>query len=347
MKKIISLLLAVLLVVSAAAIAVNAAGAAEITVAGTDGKTETKTFSVGDTFTVYTTLYSAQFDGKIASLMGSQEYTDSVVALADELDDDGLVKNTSDMFPVANNNNTLANGAIKGGIYFSASEPKESKAFVFDSNDSLLIVTKYTVTAEGKAEINTAVETLATSDLYLTKIISKGVVLGEYDVTIHSSFSYPAPSGEGAAVSGNITSYIDESDVTVKLTGTDNNFTAETTGVTDYSFEAVPAGNYTLSVSKANHVTREYDVTVADAAVAQDVTICPLGDATGDGKTNAQDCTAILRYVRKIDTEMSDYQLKCSDVSGTGDPDGLGDNKVNVQDVTRILRHVRKIEVLY
>ena len=63
---------------SVSAVEVNAAGTAEVTVAGTDGKTETKTFNVGDTFTVYTTMYSAQFDGKIASLLGTQDYTDSV-----------------------------------------------------------------------------------------------------------------------------------------------------------------------------------------------------------------------------------------------------------------------------
>ena len=262
MKKIISLLLAVMLVVSVAAIAVNAAGTAKITIAGTDGKTETKTFNVGDTFTVYTTLYSAQFDGEIASMMGFQEYTDGVVALADKLDDDGLVDDTKTMFPVAYNTNTLANGGIKGNIYFSASEANPAKAFIFDSNDSLLIVTNYTVTAEGEADIKTALETLATSDLYLTKIISKSKVVDGYNVTIHSSFTYPADSGD----------------------------------------DFLP------------------------------------GDVTRDGKINVQDCTAILRYIRKLDT-LDEDQLKRGDVTGDG--------KVNVQDVTRILRHVRMIEPLF
>ena len=53
----------------------------------------------------------------------------------------------------------------------------------------------------------------------------------------------------GATVSGTITSYVDDSDVTIKLTGADNNFTAETNGKADYSIEAVPAGEYTLTVS--------------------------------------------------------------------------------------------------
>ena len=266
MKKIISLLLAVMLVVSVAAVAAGAAGTAKITVAGTDGKTETKTFNVGDTFTVYTTLYSAQFDGKIASIMGKQDYTDSVVSLANALVeeegmDKGMVENTEEMFPVANNSNTIANGANSGSLLFTATEPAPSKAFVFDSNDCLLIVSKYTVNAEGEAQIKTGVETLATNDLYLTKIISKGVVQGDYKVTIHSSFSYPAPEDDFL-----------------------------------------------------------------------------LGDVTRDGKVNVQDCTAILRYVRQVDT-LDDDQLKRGDVTGDG--------KVNVQDVTRILRHVRQIDPLY
>lgn len=340
MKKIISLLLAVMLVVSVAAIAAGAAGTAKVTVAGTDGKTETKTFNIGDTFTVYTTMYSAQFDGKIASIMGSQEYTDSVVSLANELDEEGLIANNKDMFPLTYASSTLANGAVKGGVYFSSSEPSSSKSFVFDSNDCLLIVTKYTVAAEGDAQINTAVESLATDDFNLTKIINKGKVVDGYNVTIHSSFSYPAPSGEGAAVSGAIASYIDDSEVTVKLTGTDNNFTAETKGINDYAFDTVPAGEYTLTVSKANHVTREYTITVADAAVAQDVKICPKGDVNNDGETDIMDCSLAQRYIREL-TDLDPYQIACGDVSGEGD------GELDIQDVSRILRHIRELALLY
>ena len=154
----------------------------------------------------------------------------------------------------------------------------------------------------------------------------------------HFSVYVVAASQTGVTVSGSIKSYIDDSDVTIKLIGIDNNYTDETKGTVDYTFDAVPAGKYTMTVSKANHVTAEYSVTVAGADVTQDVEIFPLGDVTGDGKTNVQDCTAILRYVRQID-ELSDDQLKRGDVTG--------DNKVNVQDVTRILRHVRQIEALY
>ena len=144
----------------------------------------------------------------------------------------------------------------------------------------------------------------------------------------------------GVTVSGTITSYVDDSDVTIKLTGADNNFTAEVKGKADYSIEAVPAGKYTLTVSKANHVTREYTVTVSDTNVTQDVKISPKGDVNGDGETDIMDCSLAQRYIREL-TTLDAYQIACGDVSGTGD------GELDIQDVSRILRHIRELAMLY
>jgi hypothetical protein len=148
------------------------------------------------------------------------------------------------------------------------------------------------------------------------------------------------PKSAGVTVSGTITSYVDDSDVTVKLTGADNNFTAEVKGKSDYSIEAVPAGEYTLTVSKANHVTREYTVTVADADLTQDVKLCPKGDVNGDGETDIMDCSVAQRYIREL-TTLDAYQIACGDVSGEGD------GELDIQDVSRILRHIRELAMLY
>ena len=156
---------------------------------------------------------------------------------------------------------------------------------------------------------------------------------------VDNDFTFISLDNAGYCVSGIITSSPDGSETAVRLTGVDVNYSDTVTGKAEYAFTGVPSGVYTLTVSKADHITREYSITVADKDVTEDVELCPLGDVTGDGKTNVQDCTSILRYVRKLDTDLSDYQLKCGDVTGDG--------KVNVQDVTRILRHVRKIEALY
>ena len=144
----------------------------------------------------------------------------------------------------------------------------------------------------------------------------------------------------GMSVKGTVTSYIDDTEVTVKLTGTDNNFTAEVKGTDAYEISAVPAGKYTLTVSKANHVTREYTVTAADTDVTQDVKINPKGDVNGDGETDIMDCSLAQRYIREL-TDLDPYQIACGDVSGTGD------GELDIQDVSRILRHIRELAMLY
>ena len=159
--------------------------------------------------------------------------------------------------------------------------------------------------------------------------------------TDHFSIYFVATAkGGGMTVSGAITSYIDDTDVTVKLTGVDNNFTAEVKGKSDYSIANVPAGKYTLTVSKDNHVTREYTVTVDNDEVTQDVKLCPKGDVNGDGETDIMDCSVAQRYIREL-TTLDDYQIACGDVSGTGD------GELDIQDVSRILRHIRELAMLY
>ena len=65
----------------------------------------------------------------------------------------------------------------------------------------------------------------------------------------------------------------------------------------DYSFTNVELGTYTLKVSKANHVTREYTVVVGTDDVIQDVKIHLLGDINGDGKINAMDKKKIHNHI--------------------------------------------------
>ena len=151
--------------------------------------------------------------------------------------------------------------------------------------------------------------------------------------------------GEGSSisVSGNITSYLSDTEpITVSMMkGGNTEYTTTEKGESaSYSFENVEPGAYTITVSKEGHVTREYAVTVGDSDVSQDVTICPLGDINGDGETDVLDATVGLRYIRKL-RELDDYQIKCGDVFGDGD------GEVDVNDISRILRHVRKLKPLY
>ena len=338
MKKIICLLIAVMLVVSVAAVSFGAAGSVSVTVVGLDGVSQTKTYNVGDTFKVYTTMKSSENDGKIACFKGEQTYTSGVLEVANETDGDGLITtDVAEVFPITNDSSSIANAGYEGVVHFSASTPSMKKPYVFDSDNCKLIVLTYKVVAEGSAEIKTTLTTLATSDMNLTKLISKGAVTDpSYEITVHSSLN--DPDATGFTVSGAITSYLSDSDVTVKLEGVDNDFTATVTGKDSYAIENVPNGEYKLSVEKKDHVAREYAVTVDGADVTQDVKICPIGDANNDGKVNAKDSNAIMRHISKASI-LTDYNLLCANANG--------DTKVNAKDVNRILRHLSKAEPLF
>ena len=156
------------------------------------------------------------------------------------------------------------------------------------------------------------------------------------DITAEIISSMPAENSKMTAYDISLTkdgeTVQPENIVTVKIPCTN-----ETAKV--YRFEA----DGTMTDMNAKYVdgymvftTDHFSVYVMAEPKSEDDTVS--GDVTGDGKTNVQDCTAILRYVRKLDT-LDDEQLKRADVTGDG--------KVNVQDVTRILRAVRKLEELY
>lgn len=147
----------------------------------------------------------------------------------------------------------------------------------------------------------------------------------------------------GVTVSGTVTSYGDETE-NVTVTLTPENGTPMTTVVTGnsaaYKFENVSAGTYTLKVEKANHVAREYKVTVSGDAVQQDAKVCLKGDLTGDGKVNTADVGRLYAHVRGTRLLTDDYALSCGNVAGT-------DATINTADVGRLYAHVRGTRVLW
>ncbi|MBQ3264856.1 MAG: hypothetical protein IJH07_03675, partial [Ruminococcus sp.] len=77
-----------------------------VTIYGLDGASETKEFNVGDEFTVYTTLNTSAYEnGGIGSLNGTQYYTNAILALTDEYDEDeGDILDLDAMFPITKGN---------------------------------------------------------------------------------------------------------------------------------------------------------------------------------------------------------------------------------------------------
>ena len=149
----------------------------------------------------------------------------------------------------------------------------------------------------------------------------------------------------GVTVSGSITCFGSEADrIRVELIKAGETVAAHQSEFTDsqnadasiqarYSFSAVAAGTYTLRVSKNNHVTREYTITVGAEAVTQNVKIHLLGDIDGNGTVTTMDFMRANSHARGV-TLLTDYALKCADVVGT-------DGKVTTMDAMRINAHAR------
>ena len=144
-------------------------------------------------------------------------------------------------------------------------------------------------------------------------------------------------------VTGTVTSFNDASgDITLQLIPEGLSEPAYETIVTGntvaYSFANVAPGTYTMKVSKANHVTREYTVVVGNSSVIQDVKIQLKGDINGDGKVNTSDVGKANAHVKKVST-LTGYEFACADVNGDG--------KVNTSDVGKMNAHVKKTSLLW
>ena len=144
----------------------------------------------------------------------------------------------------------------------------------------------------------------------------------------------------GVSLSGIVTSYLADGEVTLSLLRDGEVVACVTVDemTAQYTMENLEPGSYTLHVSKENHATRSYKLTISDEDVVLDAKICPFGDVTGDGLVNAKDYQRILRHVNKT-VLLEDYQLLCGDVTNDGG--------CNAKDYQRILRHVNKTNPLY
>ena len=135
----------------------------------------------------------------------------------------------------------------------------------------------------------------------------------------------------GSTVSGNVTSFGEATEpVTLRLleNGTEIDKVTSTDGT--YSFSPVSPGTYTIEVSKLNHTTRTYEITVDREDVVEDVAIYLKGDVNNDGTINVKDATLLRRYVAEWDGVTVD--IDTADVNA----DGI----INVKDATILRRYV-------
>ena len=125
-------------------------------------------------------------------------------------------------------------------------------------------------------------------------------------------------------VSGTITSFLSDSDsigVFLQKDGAGLPYMQYCSGnIAGYSFNNVIPGNYTLKITKKNHVTRTYSLSVS-GNTTKNVKICPLGDVDGNGKVQANDAMKAYQHAQgKADAQLSDYAFLCADVAPVGNP---------------------------
>ena len=172
--------------------------------------------------------------------------------------------------------------------------------------------------------------------------------------TNHTDSSYAEVTvpeyGAGVTVSGTIRSYGSASEsITVTLLqgtsviGSPQVLTGASGSVPysqNYSFPAVPAGDYTLKVEKKGHAPWTEVITVDSAAIAKDVTVYLWGDVNRDGKVTAADAQEIQRNAAKLssayDTEPNkSYWILRADVNRDG--------KITAADAQEIQRNAAKL----
>ena len=142
-------------------------------------------------------------------------------------------------------------------------------------------------------------------------------------------------------LSGSFTSYLNTAGITLELLqdGSQVDSAAYQDDKGTYSFTGVASGTYTLRVSKKNHVTRDYKVTVS-GNTTQDVKICPIGDADNNGRVNAADAKAAFQHGNEQKLIDDEYKQKCAEVASPK-------NRINSADAKAIFQHANEQKSLW
>ena len=143
----------------------------------------------------------------------------------------------------------------------------------------------------------------------------------------------------GFLVSGTVTSFgVSDGEVTIKLmqNGVEVVSVVSTDGV--YSLLAPEPGNYSLVVSKLNHATRNYEITVEREDISLDLMIHLKGDINGDGRVNVSDVGKANAHAKKTKF-LNGYEFECADINGDG--------TINISDVGKMNAHAKKTVLLW
>ena len=149
---------------------------------------------------------------------------------------------------------------------------------------------------------------------------------------VYDSYKLVDPNASGT-LSGTVKSFGSTTDpVTVQLFKSGSSSAAYNTTVkgnsASYTISGITPGTYTMKVSKKNHATREYTVTVSAGTQTQNAQIHLRGDVNGDGAVNKTDALHLLKHTILPTV----YKINQS-----GDMNG--DGAVNKADALYLLKH--------
>lgn len=149
---------------------------------------------------------------------------------------------------------------------------------------------------------------------------------------VYESYKLVDPNA-GGTLSGTVKSFGSTTDpVTVQLFKSGSSSAAYNTTVkgnsASYTISGITPGTYTMKVSKKNHATREYTVTVSAGTQTQNAQIHLRGDVNGDGAVNKTDALHLLKHTILPTV----YKINQS-----GDMNGNG--AVNKADALYLLKH--------
>ena len=159
---------------------------------------------------------------------------------------------------------------------------------------------------------------------------------------MYDSYKIVDPNASGT-LSGTVKSYNSTTDpVTVQLFKSGSSAAAYNTTVkgnsASYTISDITPGTYTMKVSKKNHVTREYSVTVTTGTKTQNAEIRLLGDVNGDGKISTADVLKANFHAKRVNL-LTGYEFLCADVNGDG--------KISTVDVNKINSHAKKVNLFW
>ena len=151
--------------------------------------------------------------------------------------------------------------------------------------------------------------------------ISNGSISLEQPKTLSSISVHTEPT----KVIYNVGESLDTTGLQLKLTYSDNSTEYVSTGFTTSGFDSTTAGTKTVTVTY-NGKTATFDVTVNE--------VVNLGDANGDGNVDATDATFILQHYANIATIQSNFTAN-ADVNNNGN--------IDATDATLVLQYYANI----